>query len=204
MSVTIPLGVGHGAEPGEARLSRPDAIAPAVVYLAAAPSTYGTPRYREAVRRVTEAWPQAVLMDTDACGFTSRADWHLRWPFICDGIDSLVVLCECDGTMSQETWLELRDAMDAGLPCWFATDGGGLTSSRSVRMRLYRSGTRSVRRWAVAEVLSERSTPVGAGALSRVISTAQGMTRVQPWPTGAGSPSSRCRTCRRCTPQRCA
>ena len=65
-------------------------------------------------------------MDADACGFVSRADWYLRWPFIRDGIDSLVVLSEEDGSISRETWLELRDAMDSGLSCWFVTADGDL------------------------------------------------------------------------------
>ena len=65
-------------------------------------------------------------MDADSCGFMSRADWYLRWPFIRDGIDGLVVLSEEDGSISRETWLELRDAMDSGLPCWFVTGTGDL------------------------------------------------------------------------------
>jgi hypothetical protein len=153
MSVTIPLGVGHDAEPGQPRGLRPDEIAPAVVYLAAAPSTFGTERYRAAVQRMASLWPRAVLMDADACGFTSRADWHLRWPFICEGIDVLVVLAEADGTLGQHAWLELRDAIDAGLPCWFVTDRGGLVSARAVRLRIYPAGTRTGRRWATAEAL---------------------------------------------------
>ena len=111
MSITVPVGVrdGQGPEPNPS----PNDIAPAVVYLAAAQSTYGTTRYREALRRVAEVWPRAVVMDSDACGFASRADWYLRWPFICDGIDCMVVLTESDGSVSQDTWLELRDATDA-------------------------------------------------------------------------------------------
>jgi hypothetical protein len=155
MSVTVPLGVGFDAEPGKPRGLRPQEIAPAVVYLAAAASTYGTERYRGAVKRMASLWPRAVLMDSDACGFTSRADWHLRWPFICEGIDALVVLTEGDGTLSQEAWLELRDAIDAGLPCWFVSEGAGLLSSRAVRLRIYPVGTRSGRRWATAEAISE-------------------------------------------------
>ena len=154
MSVPIPLGVGHAAEPGKPGELRPEEIAPAVVYLAAASSTYGTARYRMAVQRMTSLWPRAVLMDSDACGFTSRADWHLRWPFICEGLDALVVLAEGDGTLSQEAWLELRDGIDGGLPCWFVTESGGLVSSRSVRLRIYPVGTRSGRRWASWPVLS--------------------------------------------------
>ena len=155
MSVTVPLGVGHdgGPAPGPGG-PRPEQFAPAVVYLAAALSTYGTVRYHEARKRIAEHWPRAVLMDADSCGFSSRADWHLRWPFICDGIDLLVVLAERDGTIGQETWLELRDALDAGLPSWFVTDAPGLFDSSSVRLRLYAAGERDARRWAVAEVLA--------------------------------------------------
>jgi hypothetical protein len=151
MSVTIPLGVGHDADSEGPGYTRPQDITPAVVYLSAAPSTYGTARYHGAVRHMASLWPRAVLMDADSCCFTSRADWHLRWPFICDGLDALVVLGEADGTLSQETWLELRDAADAGLPCWFVGDAGALVSSRAVRLRLYPAGVRSGRRWAMAE-----------------------------------------------------
>ena len=82
-------------------------------------------------------WPRAVVMDADACGFASRADWYLRWPFIRDGIDSLVVLAEEDGSISRETWLELRDAMDSGLSCWFVTGDGDLAFLASIQFRLY-------------------------------------------------------------------
>ncbi|HTT87449.1 MAG TPA: hypothetical protein VMF60_08790 [Acidimicrobiales bacterium] len=152
MSITVPVGVrgGRGREP----TPRPGDITPAVVYLAAAQSTYGTTRYRDALRQVARVWPRAVVMDAAACGFASRADWHLRWPFICDGIDSLVVLTETDGTVSQDTWLELRDATGTALPCWFVTTDGGMVHARSVRLRLHAAEVRDTRRWALAEVLS--------------------------------------------------
>jgi hypothetical protein len=130
-------------------------MAPAVAYLAAAQNTYGTPAYRQALRRVTDEWPRAVVMDADACGFVSRADWHLRWPFIRDGIDCLVVLSEDDGTISRETWLELRDATDSGTRCWFVTRDGDLAPAASVLFHLYPLGARTDRRWALAEVLSD-------------------------------------------------
>ncbi|HUI05321.1 MAG TPA: hypothetical protein VLZ77_17420, partial [Acidimicrobiales bacterium] len=168
MSITVPVGVrGQGPDPAP----RPTDLAPAVVYLAAAQGTYGTTRYREALRQVTGVWPRAVLMDADTCGFASRADWNLRWPFICDGIDCMVVLTETDGTVSQETWLELRDATDAALPCWFVSTGGALVHARSVRIRLHGAGVRTARRWALAEVLpapragaSTSTTPDDYGA----------------------------------------
>jgi hypothetical protein len=152
MSITVPVGVrgGQGSEPDP----RPGDITPAVVYLAAAQSTYGTARYREALGQLSTVWPRAVVMDADACGFASRADWHLRWPFICDGIDCMVVLTETDGTVSQDTWMELRDATDAALPCWFVTAEGAMVHSRSVRLRLHPAGVRNGRHWALAEVLS--------------------------------------------------
>jgi hypothetical protein len=125
---------------------------PAVVYLAAAKNTYGTRSYRRAVQRVVEEWPDAVVMDTAGCGFASSADWQLRWPFIRDGIDTLVVLSEDDGTISQDTWRELRDATDADLPCWFVTGDGRLTAAKSVRFRMYPPGARTDRHWARVEV----------------------------------------------------
>jgi hypothetical protein len=123
------------------------------VYLAAARNTYGTLSYRRAQRRLAEVWPRAVVMDADACGFTSRADWYLRWPFIREGIDCLVVLSEEDGSISRETWLELRDAMDYRLSCWFVTDHGDLAALASIPFRLYPTGVRTERRWAHAEIL---------------------------------------------------
>jgi len=125
-----------------------------VVYLAAARNTYGTLSYRRAMRRLADEWPRAVVMDADACGFASRADWHLRWPFIRDGIDSLVVLAEEDGSISRETWLELRDGLDSGLSCWFVTGDGNLTFLASIQFQLYATGVRTERRWAHAEVLA--------------------------------------------------
>ena len=125
---------------------------PAVVYLAAAKNTYGTRSYRRAVQRVVEEWPEAVVMDTAGCGFASSADWQLRWPFIREGIDTLVVLAEDDGTISQDTWRELHDATDAGLPCWIATGDGRLTPAASVRFRVYPAGARTDRHWARIEV----------------------------------------------------
>ena len=56
----------------------------------------------------------------------------MRWPFIREGIDSLVVLSEADGSISQETWLELRDGMASELPCWFVTADGELAVLTSV------------------------------------------------------------------------
>jgi hypothetical protein len=126
--------------------------APAVVYLAAAKNTYGTRSYRNAVRRIMDEWPRAVVMDTAGCGFVSRADWYLRWPFIREGIDCLVVLGEDDGTISQDTWRELKDSREQGLPCWFVTGDGRLTRAESVRFRMYPTGTRTDRHWACAEV----------------------------------------------------
>jgi hypothetical protein len=154
MSVTVPLGAEGGAQPAP----RPDRarageIEPAVVYLAAARNTYGTLSYRRAMRRLADQWPRSVVMDADACGYASRADWHLRWPFIRDGIDSLVVLAEEDGSISRETWLELRDATDSGVSCWFVTGTGDLAFLASMHFRLYPTGARTERRWAHAEVL---------------------------------------------------
>ncbi len=154
MSVTVPFGAPDDASSGP---TQDQVLAhehePAVVYLAAARNTYGTLSYRRAKQRVADAWPRAVVMDADACGFTSRADWYLRWPFIRDGIDGLVVLAEEDGSISRETWLELRDAMDSGLSCWFVTGAGDLAFLESILFRLYPTGIRTERRWAHAEVL---------------------------------------------------
>ena len=157
MSVTVPFGAQEaaGSEPGHGGAGAVR-TSPAVVYLAAAQSLYGTRSYRRAKRRMSEVWPRAVVMDADACGFSSRADWYLRWPFIREGIDSLVVLAEEDGSISRETWLELRDAMDSGLSCWFVTDDGDLAFLATILFRLYPTGVRTERRWAHAEVL-----PVG-------------------------------------------
>jgi hypothetical protein len=156
MSVTVPLGGPDDAGSNlRSRHAPSSSISPAVVYLAAAHNTYGTLSYRRALRRLGDEWPRAVVMDADACGFISRADWHLRWPFIREGIDSLVVLCEADGTISRETWLELRDASDSGLPCWFVTGHGGLAPAATVLFRLYPIDARTDRRWARAEVRSE-------------------------------------------------
>jgi hypothetical protein len=154
MSVTVPFGAQDDASaaPKQDRV-RAHESEPAVVYLAAARNTYGTLSYRRALRHVAEVWPRAVVMDADACGFASRADWYLRWPFIREGIDSLVVLSEEDGSISRETWLELRDAMDSGLSCWFVTGDGNLAFLASILFRLYPTGVRTERRWAHAEVL---------------------------------------------------
>jgi hypothetical protein len=155
MSVTVRFGAQD--DPHAARdltAARAHETVPAVVYLAAARNTYGTLSYRRAVQRITEVWPRAVVMDTEACGFVSRADWYLRWPFIRDGIDSLVVLSEEDGSISRETWLELRDAMESGLSGWFVTAAGDLLHLASIVFRLYPIDARTERRWAHAEVPS--------------------------------------------------
>jgi hypothetical protein len=143
MSVTVPFDAQDDAG---------HATAPAVVYLAAARNTYGTLAYRRALRRLAERWPRAAIMDSEACGFSSRADWYLRWPVIREGIDSLVVLSEEDGSISRETWLELRGAMESGTRCWFVTSDATLAPSETVRFRLYPSGDRTDRRWARAVV----------------------------------------------------
>ncbi len=154
MSVTVPFGAQDEAcnAPEQVHVRARD-TEPAVVYLAAARNTYGTLSYRLAMRRVAEMWPRAVVMDADGCGYVSRADWYLRWPFIRDGIDSLVVLAEADGSISRETWLELRDAMDSGMSCWFVTGDGNLAYLASILFRLYPTGVRTERHWARAEVL---------------------------------------------------
>jgi len=154
MSVTVPFGARDDVG-SELEQQRAATQAAAVVYLAAAQNTYGTLSYRRAMRRVADHWPRAVVMDVDACGFASRADWYLRWPFIRDGIDCLVVLAEADGSISRETWLELRDATDSRLPCWFVTGDGDLVPAQSVYFGLYPVGARTGRRWAHAEVLPE-------------------------------------------------
>ncbi|HTZ09067.1 MAG TPA: hypothetical protein VMB72_08335 [Acidimicrobiales bacterium] len=150
MSVTIPSGVRSGEEePGG---PAPAPAAPAVVYLAAAKNTYGTVAYRLALHRMAYTWPQAVVMDADACGFASRADWLLRWPFIRDGIDGMVVLSEGDGTVSHDTWLELRDARERALPVWLVARDGALVPASGTSFRLYPSGERTTRRWARASL----------------------------------------------------
>ena len=151
MSVTVPYGAQEdaGSTPEKGRAQQVRTL-PAVIYLAAAQNTYGTLSYRRALRRVADEWPLAVVMDADACGFASRADWYLRWPFIRDGLDGVVVLSEEDGSISRETWLELRDAVDSGLPCWFVTGCGDLAPAASISFGLYPSGVRTVRRWAHA------------------------------------------------------
>jgi hypothetical protein len=156
MSVTVPFGTQEdaGSTPGKSGAQRVR-TSPAVIYLAAAQNTYGTLSYRRALRRVAGEWPLAVVMDADACGFASRADWYLRWPFIRDGIDCLVLLAEADGSISRETWLEIRDATDSGLPCWFVTRDGDLAALGAIPFRLYPIGVRTGRRWAHADVLSD-------------------------------------------------
>ncbi len=151
MSVTVPFGAqgDAGSELGPDR-ARAQGTAPAVVYLAAVKHTFGTLSYRRALRRVADEWPRAVVMDADACGFVSRADWRLRWPFIRDGLDGVVVLAEEDGSIGRETWLEIRDALDSGLPCWFVTGSGDLAPASSSSFRLHSTGVRTVRRWAQA------------------------------------------------------
>jgi len=152
MSVTIPSTVRH--DDGEDRHSGGTGSAgraPAVVYLAAARNTYGTVAYRLALHRIASTWPEAVVMDADACGFISRADWHLRWPFIRDGLDGLVVLCEGDGTISYDTWLEVRDADGRGIPVWLVGRQSLLAPATVASFRLYPTGVRSSRRWARAE-----------------------------------------------------
>jgi hypothetical protein len=134
------------------QMARGSGRSPAVVYLAAAKNTYGTRSYRGAVRRIMDEWPRAVVMDTAGCGFVSRADWYLRWPFIREGIDCLVVLAEDDGTISQDTWRELKDSTQQGVPCWFVTGDGRLTRAESVRFRMYPTGARTDRHWACVEV----------------------------------------------------
>jgi len=152
MSVTVPYGAADdaGPEPGEQR-GRARASAPAVVYVAAPRNTYGTLSYRRALHRVAGKWPRSVVMDADGCGFASRADWTLRWPFIRDGIDCLVVLSETDGSISRATWLELRDALEARLSCWFVTGNADLIPLASVQFELYPIGVRTERHWARAE-----------------------------------------------------
>jgi hypothetical protein len=155
MSVTVRFGAQD--DPHAAREHSPvraQQTTPAVVYLAAARNTYGTLSYRRAVEQIAEVWPRAVVMDAEACGFVSRADWYLRWPFIRDGIDSLVVLSEPDGSISRETWLELRDAMDSDLSGWFVTADGDLAHLASIVFRLYPIDARTERRWAHAVVPS--------------------------------------------------
>lgn len=79
MSVTVRFGLQD--DPHAAREQAPERAQetmPAVVYLAAARNTYGTSIYSRAVRRVAELWPRAVVMDAEACGFVSSADWYLR------------------------------------------------------------------------------------------------------------------------------
>jgi hypothetical protein len=149
MSVTIRSGAQDDAGFEQ---ERPEALrcSPAVVYLAAARNTYGTLAYRRALALLAKTWPKAVVMDADACGFASRADWYLRWPFIREGIDSVVVLSEADGSISQETWHELRDGMASELACWFVNADGELASLTSVHFRLYPTGVRTTRRWAHA------------------------------------------------------
>ena len=112
MSVTIPLGVGHDAEPGKPGELRPEETAPAVVYLAAASNTYGTARVPHgraaddvAVAPSRASWTRCVRLRV-ACRLASALALHPR------GARCLVVLAEGDGSLSQETWLELRDGMD--------------------------------------------------------------------------------------------
>ena len=153
MSITIPWRAGEDAgatrDGADVRVESTD---PAIVYLAAAKNTFGTLTYRRAVSRLAACWPRSALMDAEACRYTSLADWQLRWPFIRDGVDCVVVLCEDDGTISHDTWLELRDATDHGMPCWFVQPDGVLVSSTSVPLRLYPTGARTASRWARAQV----------------------------------------------------
>lgn len=64
------------------------------------------------------------------------------------------MLSEEDGSISRETWLELRDAMDSDLSCWFVCADGHLAQLASILFRLYPIDTRTERRWAHAEVPS--------------------------------------------------
>jgi hypothetical protein len=153
MSITIPSRAGQSAgvegDGADIRVQSPD---PAIVYLAAARNTFGTLTYRRAVCQLAASWPRSALMDAEACRFTSLADWQLRWPFIRDGVDCIVVLCEDDGTISHDTWLELRDATEHGTPCWFVQPDGTFVAATSVPLRLYPTGARTASRWARAQV----------------------------------------------------
>jgi hypothetical protein len=153
MSVTFPRRVRSArGRAGDEPVPVPRESEPAVVYLSAEQSTFGSLRYRRAICRVSEVWPRAALMDVHSCGFVSRTDWELRWPFICDGIDSLVVLPAADASIGEQTWRELHDALGAGLSCWFVTDTNRLAGFQSVRLEPYPEVDRTVRRWALVEV----------------------------------------------------
>jgi len=150
MSIAVPERPREIAAGRRSAGEHPCVFVPAVVYLAAARNTYGTLGYRRAVATVSETWPRSAVMDAEGCGFASKADWSLRWPFIRDGVDAVVVLAEGDGTISRDTWHELNDARASDLPCFFVNPAGGLTPGVMVSLRPYPSASRTDRRWAKA------------------------------------------------------
>ncbi len=151
MSVTVPFGAQEdaGSEPGPGRAQAQE-TAPAVVYLAAAKNTYGTavvpPGAAAGGGRVASGgrdgrrclWLHVARRLAPSLALHPR--WHRRPGGALGG-----------GRVDQPgTWLELRDALDSGLPCWFVTGSGDLAPVVSISFRLYPTGVRTVRRWAHA------------------------------------------------------
>ncbi|MGH9068213.1 MAG: hypothetical protein ACRD0J_12125, partial [Acidimicrobiales bacterium] len=98
--------------------SAPPAIvaSPPRVYMAHPVATYATPWARSSKAHLEELLPDCEVVDPEAQGWATDADWLRAWPALLDRLDALVVVAAPDGALGAGCVAELVDAMARGLP----------------------------------------------------------------------------------------
>jgi hypothetical protein len=93
------------------------------VYAAHPKACYGTAYAATCLARLGELLPAAEIVDPEALGWRTEAQWRLSWPKVLGGLSSFVVFAGIDGTIGAGCIRELTDAVARYLPIAGFHDG---------------------------------------------------------------------------------
>jgi len=121
-----------------------------LAYVAHPMTSYATPWAARALAAVAAALPGVELIDPEAMGWRTNADWLAAWDEIVEAIDLLVIVAAADGSIGAGCLRELADALAVGVPV--AVLGPQETLCALGGIELLDEGERTPRRVALVRV----------------------------------------------------
>jgi hypothetical protein len=96
------------------------------VYAAHPLTCYGSVHAEVRLAALCGLLPDVEIVDPEACGWASNADWQAGWPTLSESLSGLVVFAAADETIGAGCLHEIADALALGLPVAAFTDRLGL------------------------------------------------------------------------------
>jgi len=121
-----------------------------LAYVAHPMTSYATPWAARALAAIATALPGVELIDPEAMGWRTNADWLAAWDGIVEAIDVLVIVAAGDGSIGAGCLRELADALAVGVPV--AVLGPEQTLCALGGLDLLDEGERTPRRVAILRV----------------------------------------------------